>query len=74
MQNLFELVARVEVQAWGVAGTCRLKNPLRINVNDFGLRQALLQNRFELVGGGYEPCRLKNPPTINVNDFGQSRP
>ena len=52
MQNLFELVARVEVQAWGVAGTCRLTNPLRINVNDFGLRQALLQNRFELVGGG----------------------
>ena len=53
---------------------CRLINPPTINVNGFGLGQVLLQNRFELVGGGYEPCRLKTPPTINVNDFGQSRP
>ena len=48
------------------------KNP-RINVNDSGLRQALIENLFELVGRGEEPCRLKNPPRINVNDFGQGQ-
>ena len=50
MLNLFELVERVEAQVWGVAGTCRLQNPSRINVRLVGLRQARLQNLFELVG------------------------
>ena len=49
MQNLFELVGRVEAQVWGVENTCRLNNPRRINVNDSGLRQALIENPFELV-------------------------
>ena len=39
--------------------SCRLINPRRINVSDFGLRQALIQNPFELVGRVEEPCRLK---------------
>ena len=57
----------------GVENTCRLKKNPRINVNDSGLRQALIENLFELVGRGEEPCRLKNPPRINVNDFGQGQ-
>ena len=50
MQTLFELVGRVEAQVGGVENTCRLKMPRRINVNDSGLRQALIENLFELVG------------------------
>ena len=60
MQNLFELVGRVEAQVWGVENTCRLNNPPRINVNDSGLRQALIENLFELVGRGEAQVELRN--------------
>ena len=40
--------------------TCRLKKPPRINVNDSGLRQALIENLFELVGRGEAQVELRN--------------
>ena len=60
MQNLFELVGRVEAQVWGVENTCRLNNPPRINVNDSGLRQALIENLFELVDKVEAQVELRN--------------
>ena len=60
MQNLFELVGRVEAQVWGVANTCRLNNPPRINVNDCELRQALIENLFELVDKVEAQVELRN--------------
>ena len=60
MQNLFELVGRVEAQVWDVENTCRLNNPRRINVNDSGLRQALIENLFELVGKVETQVELRN--------------
>ena len=60
MQNLFELVGRVEAQVWGVENTCRLNNPRRINVNDSGLRQALIENLFELVDKVEAQVELRN--------------
>ena len=60
MQNLFELVRRVEAQVGGVENTCRLKIPRRINVNDSGLRQALIENLFGLVDKVEAQVELRN--------------
>ena len=60
MQNLFELVGRVEAQVWGVENTCRLNSPRKVNVNGSGLRQALTENLFELVDKVEAQVELRN--------------
>ena len=40
--------------------TCRLKTKNKINVNDSGLRQALIENLFDLVGRGEAQVELRN--------------
>ena len=59
MQNLFELVGRGEAQVWVWKTHADKKKP-RINVNDSGLRQALIENLFELVGRGEAQVELRN--------------
>ena len=58
MQHLFELVGRVQAQVWVWKTHADKKN--RINVNDSGLRQALIENLFELVGRGEAQVELRN--------------